>query len=247
MDFLRSSLFKVRLFSPSEFPHASAEAALTVSATGYDPAEPGLTPLLPASLALSAPLLAAPQPAPSPWASMLGPTYASLGDMVTDGPLMWPTSFQASAEPYLPQPPLPAPPDFAGMALDPDTRSTSTSPPFDLFSLLRSPSPAVNPFASTSTAATLDGLNLPFSLSDPSTQLAASHAAVGELPLVVDAERDQALVRSPDRRAEEQPLPLVSQAASFLASSDFAFTQSYLLSHCASTLPSPLPPPGKRD
>ncbi|GAA5913483.1 hypothetical protein JCM8208_005193 [Rhodotorula glutinis] len=201
---------------------------------GYNPAEPGLTPLPSASLALSTPLLPAPHPAASPWASLLGPTYASLGGMVTDGPLVWPTSFPT--DPYLHQPSLLPPHHLPGIAPDLDTPSTSTSPPFDLFSLLRSPSPAINPFASTSTATTLDGLNLPFSLSDPSTQLAASHAAIGDDPLVVDIERDQALVRSPDRRPDEQPLPLVSQAASFLASSDFAFTQSYLLSHYTTSL-----------
>ncbi|GAA5842195.1 hypothetical protein JCM9279_002816 [Rhodotorula babjevae] len=216
-------------------PHLH-KSTLTVSIIGYNPAEPGLTPLPSASLALSAPLLAAPHPAPSPWASMLGPTYASLDSIVTDGPLVWPTSYQPPTEPYLPLSSLLPPPDLAGIALDPDAQSTSTSPPFDLFSLLRSPSPSVNPFASTSTAATLDGLNLPFSLSDPSTQLAASHAAVGDLPLVVDGEQDQVLVRSPDRRPQEQALPLVSQAASFLASSDFAFTQSYLLSHYTTSL-----------
>ncbi|KPV73479.1 uncharacterized protein RHOBADRAFT_54699 [Rhodotorula graminis WP1] len=203
---------------------------------GYDPADPGLTPLPSASLALPLPFPAAPHAAPSPWSSMLGPGYAALGGSVTDGPLVWPTSFPTSTEPFLHQPSLPLPPDLAGMSLDLATQSTSTSPPFDLFSLLRSPSPSVNPFASTSTAATLDGLNLPFSLSDPSTQLAASHAAVGDLPLVPNSGREQALARSPDRRVGQQPLPLVSQAASLLASSDFAFTQSYLLSHYTTSL-----------
>lgn len=122
-----------------------------------------------------------------------------------------------------------------GLELDNAAKSTSASPPFDLFALLRSPSPTVNPFASSSTAATLDGLNLPFSLSDPSTQLAASHAAVGDPLLALGHETEQALVGPPDRQQEAQPLPLVSQAAGFLASSDFAFTQSYLLSHCEPT------------
>ncbi|TNY20571.1 fungal-specific transcription factor domain-containing protein [Rhodotorula diobovata] len=123
-----------------------------------------------------------------------------------------------------------------GLELDNAAKSTSASPPFDLFALLRSPSPTVNPFASSSTAATLDGLNLPFSLSDPSTQLAASHAAVGDPLLALGHETEQALVGPPDRQQEAQPLPLVSQAAGFLASSDFAFTQSYLLSHYTTSL-----------
>ncbi|BGP70839.1 hypothetical protein NBRC10513v2_004206 [Rhodotorula toruloides] len=96
--------------------------------------------------------------------------------------------------------------------LDVDNKSTGSSPPFDLFALLRSPSPGAHPFSAALNQPILDNLALP-----GSTEASSSL----DLQMV----------------ATKAPLPVaVNQAASFLASADFAFTQSYLLSHYTTSL-----------
>uniref|UniRef100_A0A0K3CRH5 FGENESH: predicted gene_21.4 protein n=1 Tax=Rhodotorula toruloides TaxID=5286 RepID=A0A0K3CRH5_RHOTO len=88
--------------------------------------------------------------------------------------------------------------------LDVDNKSTGSSPPFDLFALLRSPSPGAHPFSAALNQPILDNLALP-----------GSTEASSSLDLQMVATK---------------------AAASFLASADFAFTQSYLLSHYTTSL-----------
>uniref|UniRef100_A0A0K3CPX2 FGENESH: predicted gene_29.4 protein n=1 Tax=Rhodotorula toruloides TaxID=5286 RepID=A0A0K3CPX2_RHOTO len=117
--------------------------------------------------------------------------------------------------------------------LDVDNKSTGSSPPFDLFALLRSPSPGAHPFSAALNQPILDNLALPGSTEASSSldlQMVATKA--------VDADRPRsccfsdAVAQAQVTPQSDQPLPVaVNQAASFLASADFAFTQSYLLSH----------------
>lgn len=113
-----------------------------------------------------------------------------------------------------------------------------SSPPFDLFALLRSPSP-VHPFAAATGNVTA---SVPFAF-DPWGPAAITSPIKLHPSNSVPQQQQQQLstssVTSVERGRQLQvgikpeSLPAtVGHAASFLASSDWAFTQAYLLSHC---------------
>ncbi|POY72130.1 hypothetical protein BMF94_4862 [Rhodotorula taiwanensis] len=130
---------------------------------------------------------------------------------------------------------------------------TGSSPPFDLFALLRSPSP-VHPFASSAAPGSAAGLSFPLDLSTASSWTAPSQAALldgpdprcaikatpGDAQLATTAgesSADPERGRGRQMQVGQKGLPaLVGHAASFLASADWAFTQAYLLSHYTSSL-----------
>lgn len=119
-----------------------------------------------------------------------------------------------------------------------------SSPPFDLFALLRSPSP-VYPFGLNANTGGVPfafdgwGSGVSQAVVLPHKALAAAETAV---PTSDSASTSQTLAVPPgmggmrDRQPRNpgaKSLPAtVGHAASFLASSDWAFTQAYLLSHC---------------
>ncbi|GAA5993511.1 hypothetical protein JCM10908_000625 [Rhodotorula pacifica] len=122
-----------------------------------------------------------------------------------------------------------------------------SSPPFDLFALLRSPSP-VHPFSTGGGANTpgvpfafdgfgnawaggmQQGMVSPVRLSAPATTNNHHHQQQQQLQAT---EKD----RGRQLQVGTKSLPTtVGHAASFLASSDWAFTQAYLLSHYTSSL-----------
>jgi hypothetical protein len=113
-----------------------------------------------------------------------------------------------------------------------------SSPPFDLFALLRSPSP-VHPFAAATGNVTA---SVPFAF-DPWGPAAITSPIKLHPSNSVPQQQQQQLstssVTSVERGRQLQVgvkselLPAtVGHAANFLASSDWAFTQAYLLSHC---------------
>ncbi|GAA6006614.1 uncharacterized protein JCM10292_006008 [Rhodotorula paludigena] len=242
-------------------PDAGAAASLwPTSAAGgaadgiipYNPAQPGFLPS-PGAIAASAPLQTSVPPAQSPWVPFLG-SFAPTAYSAAAGsdPLAWGVASHVSAAPTLDQlanfPPS-LPESFAGnpLLLDAPAPSFATpdqnesSPPFDLFALLRSPSP-VHPFASSANA--FDPLHLPFTLGEcvsgplfeQSPQLAISAPPEQALGAPAPPSPSQLRPRGSPSTAD-QPLPVaVSQAASVLASSDWAFTQMYLLTHYTNSL-----------
>ncbi|GAA5879998.1 hypothetical protein JCM3774_005471 [Rhodotorula dairenensis] len=122
-----------------------------------------------------------------------------------------------------------------------------SSPPFDLFALLRSPSP-VYPFGPHANGAgvplTFDGwVSAPAAVVSPIKALMAADTAEA-IPDPTEASQALAASDNTDRAHERRlhvpgakSLPAtVGHAASFLASSDWAFTQAYLLSHYTSSL-----------
>lgn len=115
------------------------------------------------------------------------------------------------------------------------TAPNGSSPPFDLFALLRSPSP-VHPFATAGASVNAGPAGIPFAF-DPW----GPAAVTSPIKLHPSNSVSQQLSASPGTSNERgrqlqvgaKSLPAtVGHAASFLASSDWAFTQAYLLSHC---------------
>ncbi|BGP26653.1 hypothetical protein JCM10295v2_005606 [Rhodotorula toruloides] len=211
----------------------------------YNPATPSIAPQ-PPTFSASPPA----PPASTAWMPFLGsfaPTPyepAAIND-----PMGWPTALPPNIGTFpSPAPAILPPTDPSGTGQadgqqqseqpDVDSKSTGSSPPFDLFALLRSPSPGAHPFSAALTQPMLENLALPVSTAASSSldlQMVAMKAVEADrLALAAVSERvAQAHVTS----ESEQPLPVaVNQAASFLASADFAFTQSYLLSHYTTSL-----------
>ena len=113
-----------------------------------------------------------------------------------------------------------------------------SSPPFDLFALLRSPSP-VHPFA----AATGTAAGVPFGFDPWGPAAIMSPIKLHPSSSLPQQQQQQQLSTSSVTNVERgrqlqvgvksELLPAtVGHAASFLASADWAFTQAYLLSHC---------------
>ncbi|GEM10388.1 C6 transcription factor [Rhodotorula toruloides] len=187
----------------------------------YNPATPSIAPQ-PPTFSASPPA----PPASTAWMPFLGsfaPTPyepAAIND-----PMGWPTALPPNIGTFpSPAPAILPPTDPSGTGQadgqqqseqpDVDNKSTGSSPPFDLFALLRSPSPGAHPFSAALNQPILDNLALPGS-----------------------TEASDAVAQAQVTPQSDQPLPVaVNQAASFLASADFAFTQSYLLSHYTTSL-----------
>ncbi|BGP57310.1 hypothetical protein JCM8202v2_004950 [Rhodotorula sphaerocarpa] len=107
---------------------------------------------------------------------------------------------------------------------------TGSSPPFDLFALLRSPSP-VHPFSSSTVGAAAANLSVPINIPAQQQQPQQLTATTGE------TERRPQSAHQGRLQVGNKALPsTVGHAASLLASSDWAFTQAYLLSHYTSSL-----------
>uniref|UniRef100_A0A0K3CG41 FGENESH: predicted gene_6.325 protein n=1 Tax=Rhodotorula toruloides TaxID=5286 RepID=A0A0K3CG41_RHOTO len=214
----------------------------------YNPATPSIAP--------QPPTFSASPPAPpvsTAWMPFLGSFAPTPYEpAATNEPMGWSATLPPHVGAFPPQAgPAPAilpPTDAAGSGqaddqrqseqLDVDNKSTGSSPPFDLFALLRSPSPGAHPFSAALNQPILDNLALPGSTEASSSldlQMVATKA--------VDADRlalaafNDAVAQAQVTPQPDQPLPVaVNQAASFLASADFAFTQSYLLSHYTTSL-----------
>ncbi|BGO91363.1 hypothetical protein NBRC10512v2_003633 [Rhodotorula toruloides] len=212
----------------------------------YNPATPSIVPQPPTfSASPSAP------PVSTAWMPFLGSFAPTPYEpAATNEPMGWSATLPPHVGAFSPQAgPAPAIlPQSAssGQAdderqseqLDVDHKSTGSSPPFDLFALLRSPSPGAHPFSAALNQPMLDNLALPGSneaLSSLDLQMVATKAVDADrlaLAAFSDAVAQAQVTPHPD-----QPLPVaVNQAASFLASADFAFTQSYLLSHYTTSL-----------
>ncbi|GAA6022785.1 hypothetical protein JCM10207_000416 [Rhodosporidiobolus poonsookiae] len=110
----------------------------------------------------------------------------------------------------------------------------NNSPPFDISALLRTPTPP-QPFSPIIIPG-FDNFSMPIPLSlpGPAPSLVAPAPAPAPAESVSAPIRDVAIASRPSPRS--QLTRTVSHAASFLASSDFAFTQSYLLSHYTTSL-----------
>ncbi|GAA5891846.1 hypothetical protein JCM5296_003248 [Sporobolomyces johnsonii] len=108
--------------------------------------------------------------------------------------------------------------------------------PLSFSSLVRSPSPA-RPFTPdlSSLFPSLDNLDI-FNLpTETLSHLAPGSNAVDPLALVASPSQ-QTLASTSTVLAPRSPTTAITRAASFLASSDFAFTQAYLLSHYTTSL-----------
>lgn len=220
------------------------------SLAAYNPADPRIEGL---SLS-SAPYASSIQPPSTPWQPFLSSFAPTLLHPPTPGSEhgapAWSTAFSGLVSPYTPHAPaaeLPVVPPFAGAGELP-AWLTAPSPTFDLSSLLRSPTPP-QPFAPVFN---FDNLSHPFPVDNfiaPSSsgshslpQLDANSisdaiALYSRNSSAVGAVSDRSLsLNVPSTSSSSTLATSVQQATSLLASADFHFTKSYLLSHYTTSL-----------
>ncbi|GAA5929268.1 hypothetical protein JCM1841_004761 [Sporobolomyces salmonicolor] len=210
---------------------------------GMSPHPPNVS--LPATALPHAPHASPSQLSWTPFLGSFAPTpYPSASD---PSDISWITSFPNLIAPPRPQPrPAPILPAHSGVNsqashqemgdLDFASWLPHADAPLSFSSLVRSPSPA-RPFTPdlSSLFPSLDNLDVFNVLTETPSYLAASSNAANSLSLVASSPQ-QPLASTSTGLAPRSPTSTITRAASFLASSDFAFTQAYLLSHYTTSL-----------